>query len=388
MTKLPVDVVEDYIKNLYAPESPVLHRPVFQGNEKEYLAECIDSNFVSSVGVRVTEFEEKVSGYTGAKYAIAAMNGTAALHIALKLAGVTTDSDVVTQALTFVATCNSVSYLGSQPVFVDVDRTSLGMCPNALRRFLESGTYERDGRLWNKSTGRRVAACVPMHTFGHPCRIDEIAAVCAEYALPLVEDSAESLGSYFRGRHTGTFGLMGVLSFNGNKIITTGGGGMILTDDPAIAEKAKHITTTAKLPHPYEYVHDEVGYNYRLPNLNAALGCAQMEQLEHFVKVKRELAARYAEFFEGLGIKFVREPDNSQSNYWLNALLLDSREERDAFLEHTNRSGVMTRPAWRLMSKLAMFKQCQNDGLSNSVWLEERLVNIPSGVPMASLPQQ
>lgn len=376
--------IERFIKNVYQGEPVVLHRPVFAGNEKDYLSECIDSNFVSSVGRRVDDFEERIAAYTGAGYAVAAVNGTAALHIALKLAGVTAGSEVITQALTFVATCNAVSYAGAKPVFVDVDRGTLGMCPNALRGFLNTCTRGRDGSIWNKASGKRIAACVPMHTFGHPCRIDELAAVCAEYGLPLVEDSAESLGSFFRGRHTGTFGLMGVISFNGNKIITTGGGGMIVTDDPAVAAKAKHITTTAKLPHPYEYVHDEVGYNYRLPNLNAALGCAQMEQLEYFVKVKRELATNYANFFESLGILFVREPEGCSSNYWLNALVLGSLQERDAFLEHTNRNGVMTRPAWRLMSKLPMFKDCQNDGLSNSIWFEQRLVNIPSCVPMAA----
>ena len=376
--------VERFIKTVYQGEPVVLHRPVFGGNEKDYLIECIDSNFVSSVGERVDEFEKRIAAYTGVTYAIAAVNGTAALHIALKLAGVTADSEVVTQALTFVATCNAVSYLGARPVFVDVDRGTLGMCPEALRRFLDTCTHRRDGSIWNKESGRRIAACVPMHTFGHPCRIDELAAVCADYGLPLVEDSAESLGSSFRRRHTGTFGLMGVISFNGNKIITTGGGGMIVTNDAAVAAKAKHITTTAKLPHPYEYVHDEVGYNYRLPNLNAALGCAQMEQLEHFVSVKRELAAKYAEFFEDLRIMFVREPEGCSSNYWLNALVLESLQERDAFLEHTNRHGVMTRPAWRLMSRLPMFKDSQNDGLRNSIWLEQRLVNIPSCVPMTA----
>lgn len=381
---LSFDEIERFIKNIYPGELVLLHRPVFAGNEKRYLLECVDSNFVSSVGRRVDEFEERIAAYTGAKFAVAVVNGTSALHIALKLAGVAGDTEVITQALTFVATCNAVSYLGAMPVFVDVDRKTLGMCPNALRRFLDTHAERNGEGVWNRTSGRRIAACVPMHTFGHPCRIDEIAAICEEYGLPLVEDSAESLGSYFQGRHTGTFGLMGVLSFNGNKIITTGGGGMIVTDDAGIAAKAKHITTTAKVPHPYEYVHDEVGYNYRLPNLNAALGCAQIEQLDHFVKIKRELAAKYAEFFDGLGVAFVREPQSCASNYWLNALLLDSIEERDAFLEHTNGNGVMTRPGWRLMSRLPMFKDCQNDGLSNSLWLEARLVNIPSCVPMAA----
>lgn len=384
MTKLSLEEIEGFIKSNYGVEPPVLHRPVFCGNEKAYLSECIDSNFVSSVGKRVDEFEERVAAYTGAKYAVAVVNGTAALHIALKMAGVTSESEVVTQALTFVATCNAISYLGAEPVFVDVDRATLGMSPDALRSFLQNCTEMRGGAVWNRSSGRRIAACVPMHTFGHPCRIDEIALICEEYGVPLVEDSAESLGSYFHGQHTGTFGIMGVISFNGNKIITTGGGGMIITDDSLLAARVKHLTTTAKRSHPYEYVHDEVGYNYRLPNLNAALGCAQMEQLDYFVKAKRELAKNYAEFFERAGIRFLHEPANCASNYWLNALVLESTEEKNAFLEHTNRNGVMTRPAWRLMSGLPMFKHCENDGLSNSIWLENRLVNIPSCVPMAA----
>lgn len=371
-----------FSKEIYSPEPPVLHRPVFGGKEKDYLAECIDSNFVSSVGARVGEFEERIAAYVGARHAVAVVNGTSALHIALKLAGATVGTEVITQALTFVATCNALSYLGAEAVFVDVERKTLGMSPDSLRNFLEHGAERRKDGVWNKSSGRRIAACVPMHSFGHPCRIDEICAICDEYGLLVVEDSAESLGSFFRGQHTGTFGLMGVISFNGNKIITTGGGGMIITNDSGLAARAKHVTTTAKLPHPYEYVHDEVGYNYRLPNLNAALGCAQMEQLDHFLTVKRKLAAKYADFFDGLGISFVREPESCASNYWLNAILLDSLEERDDFLEHTNRNGVMTRPAWRLMSRLDMFKQCQNDGLENSRWIERRLVNIPSCVPV------
>lgn len=380
--KAEFDKLCDFLKGVYAPEPPVLHRPVFGGNEKRYLGECIDSNFVSSAGARVGEFEERIAGYVGASHAVAVVNGTSALHIALKLAGATVGTEVITQALTFVATCNALSYLGADAVFVDVERTTLGMSPDCLRQFLQHGAERRKDGIWNKATGRRIAACVPMHSFGHPCRVDEICAICEEYGMPVVEDSAESLGSFFRGQHTGTFGLMGVISFNGNKIITTGGGGMIVTNDSGLAARAKHVTTTAKLPHPYEYVHDEVGYNYRLPNLNAALGCAQMEQLDHFVTVKRRLAARYAEFLDGFGIRFVREPENSASNYWLNAILVNSLEERDEFLEHTNRNGVMTRPAWRLMSKLEMFKHCQNDGLENSRWIEERLVNIPSCVPL------
>lgn len=376
---------EDFVKKIYGEENITLHRPVFEGNEKSYLAECIDSNFVSSVGARVTEFEQGVAAYCGAKYGVATVNGTAALHIAMVVAGVQRDDEVITQALTFIATCNAISYIGAHPVFVDVDRSTLGMSPDALRRFLSANAETKDGAAYNKSTGRRLAACVPMHTFGHPCRIDEIAEVCAEFGVPLVEDAAESLGSYYKGKHTGNFGLLGAISFNGNKIITTGGGGMIVTNDAEIARKAKHITTTAKIPHPYEFVHDQVGYNYRLPNLNAALGCAQLEQLDGFVKIKRNLAERYSGFFAQKGVSFVTEPEGAVSNYWLNAIILDSREERDSFLKYSNDRGVMTRPIWRMMTELEMFKHCQHDGLENSLWLEDRVVNIPSSVPMSEV---
>ncbi|NOT86428.1 MAG: LegC family aminotransferase [Methylococcaceae bacterium] len=374
-----------FINNIYVGEQPILHRPVFAGNEKQYLCECIDSSFVSSIGARVTEFEQLVAAYTGAKYAVVTVNGTAALHIALLMAGVTPGSEVITQALSFIATCNAVHYAGATPVFVDVDRDTLGMSAVALRQFLELHAFKKDGVTFNKVSGKRFAACLPMHTFGHPCRIDEIVAICAEFGIPVVEDAAESLGSYYQGQHTGTFGLLGTFSFNGNKIITTGGGGMIVTNNLEIAVKAKHITTTAKIPHPYEFVHDEVGFNYRLPNLNAALGCAQMEQLDKFVQIKRDLALKYATYFDAQEISFIREPTGAVSNYWLNALVLADVVERNAFLEHTNANGVMTRPIWRLMTKLTMFDQCQHDGLENSHWLEERIVNIPSGVPMSML---
>lgn len=372
---------EGFVKAIYGTDQVLLHRPVFHGNEKAYLAECIDSNFVSSVGARVTEFERRVAAFTGARHAVATVNGTAALHVALRLAGVAGGDEVVTQAVTFVATCNALAYSGAKPVFVDVDRDTLGMSPDALRRFLSAHAVRRDGALVNRRTGRRLAACLPMHTFGHPCRIGEIAAICSDYDIPLVEDAAESLGSWRGGKHTGTSGAAGVFSFNGNKIITTGGGGMLVTDDPELAARAKHITTTAKVPHPYEYVHDMEAFNYRMPNLNAALGCAQMEQLEGFLASKRELAERYAGFCAERGIGFVKEPGDCRSNYWLNAVVLESPRDRDAFLEHTNANGVMTRPIWRLMSKLPMFADCQHDGLENSNWLEDRVVNIPSSVP-------
>jgi len=380
---------EDFVKSIYAPETPVLlHRPVFEGNEKTYLTECIDSNFVSSVGAKVTEFEQKIVAFTGAKYAIATVNGTAALHVALELAGVIRDDEVICQALSFIATCNAVSYIGAKPVFVDVDMATLGMSAEAVKAFLHQHAELRNGVAYNKTSGRRISACVPMHTFGHACDIVSIVAACDEYNIPVVEDAAESLGSYVGKQHSGTFGLLGILSFNGNKIITTGGGGMIITDDPVLAARAKHITTTAKIPHPFEYVHDEIGYNYRLPNLNAALGCAQMEQLDYFISQKRELASRYEAFFSNSDMTFIKQPKGCESNYWLNALQLDSLEQRNEFLEHTNANGVMTRPIWRLMNCLAMFKDCQHDGLSNAIWLEERIVNIPSSVPVVALKKE
>ncbi len=373
--------IVDFIRGIYGQDFVPLHRPVFEGHEKQYLIDCIDSNFVSSAGERIAVFEQQVASFTGAKYAVATVNGTAALHAALQLVGVRRDDEVISQALTFIATCNALSYAGAHPVFIDVDRDTLGMSPASLQRFLAQYAEQRDGGAYNKRTGRRLAACVPMHSFGHPCRIEQIVAICNDYGISVVEDAAESLGSYVGTRHTGTFGRAATLSFNGNKIITTGGGGMIITDDEDLAVRAKHITTTAKVPHPYEFVHDEVGYNYRLPNLNAALGCAQMERLSEFLNVKARVAQRYAVFFGELGIGFVSAPEGTTSNWWLNAILLNDVQERDAFLKYSNDRGVMTRPVWRLMTRLPMFSQCEHDGLPNSLWLEDRLVNIPSSVP-------
>lgn len=359
-----------------------LHEPRFSGKEKEYLLDCIDSTFVSSVGAYVDRFEVMLAEYTGAKHAVVTVNGTAALHVALKLAGVQPGDEVITQPLTFIATANAISYCGAIPCFVDVDRDTLGLSPSALRDFLETQT-EQDattGRRINKETRRPITACVPMHTFGHPCRIDKIVAICAEYGIPVIEDAAESLGSTFKGKHTGTFGQMGVFSFNGNKTITCGGGGAIVANDEALAKRAKHITTTAKVPHRWEFVHDEIGFNYRMPNLNAALACAQLEQLDGFLANKRALAEAYKAHFPTLGMSFVAEPEQARSNYWLNALILSGREERDAFLQTTNDAGVMTRPVWHLMNELEMFKHCPCGSLENSNWLEHRVVNIPSSV--------
>jgi perosamine synthetase len=369
----------DFIRGLYQTSEFIpLHEPKFVGNEKAYVIDCIDSTFVSSVGKYVDRFEQMMAEYTGAKYAIATVNGTAALHIALKLVGVNQGDEVITQPLSFIATCNAISYCGATPVFVDVDRDTLGMSPVSLHSFLAGNTTQTSEGCINKTTRRKISAVVPMHTFGLPCRIDEIAKICEEFGIPLIEDAAESLGSYYQGRHTGTFGKLAAFSFNGNKTITTGGGGMIITDDEALAKRAKHITTTAKQPHPYEFIHDEIGYNYRLPNINAALGCAQMESLLQLLESKRLIASAYAEFFSASNFTFVEEPAQANSNYWLNALILKDRQARDLFLKELNGAGVMARPVWRLMNELTMFKDCQSTDLSNARWLEERVVNIPS----------
>lgn len=360
-----------------------LHAPTFAGNEKKYLEECIDTTFVSSVGEFVNRFEKDIAEYTGAKRAVVCVSGTNALHMALMLAGVDRDDEVITQALSFVATCNAISYIGAHPVFVDVDIDTMGMSPKALRTWLEKNTKrDAEGTLRNISTGRRVKAVVPMHTFGHPVRIDEIADICSEYGLELVEDAAESIGSLYKGRHTGTFGKVGAMSFNGNKTITTGGGGILLFNDEKLADFAKHLTTQAKVPSRWEFVHDHIGYNYRMPNINAAMGCAQLEQIDRFIKSKRETAEMYKSYFAGEpgGIRFMSEPEDTRSNYWLNAILLPDRESRDAFLEYSNDNGVMTRPVWELMNRLPMFSGCQHDGLRNTEYLADRIVNLPSSV--------
>lgn len=372
--------IVDFIRRVFGTQGNIpLHEPRFTGNEKKYVMDAIESTFVSSVGQYVTRFEEMMCSITGAPYAVATMNGTSALHVALRLVGVEGGDEVIVPPLSFIATANAVLYCGATPLFIDVEKTTLGLSPRAVVDFLKEHAHiQANGTCLNKRTGRRIAACVPVHVFGHPCRVDEIVDACAAYGIPVVEDAAESIGSRFRERHTGTFGLMSVFSFNGNKTVTSGGGGAIVTGDRSLASRAKHITTTAKVPHPYEYVHDEMGYNYRMPNLNAALACAQLEQLDRFIECKRKLAQRYADFFQDIGIAFVREPRFARSNYWLNAIILQDREARDRFVEYTNRSGVMTRPAWRLLNTLPMFMGCQTDGLAQARWLEERIANIPS----------
>ena len=370
----------DFIRKTFNTEEFIpLHAPHFGGNEKKYLNETIDSTFVSSVGAFVNLFEEKMAEYTGAKFAIACVNGTNALHMAMLVCGVERDDEVLSQSLTFIATANAISYIGAKPVFIDVDKDTMGMSPEALKRFLENhATKNEDGFTYNRTSGKRISACIPMHTFGLPLRIDEIAEICENWNIVLIEDAAESLGSYYKGKHTGVFGKIGVFSFNGNKTITCGGGGALITDDEELAKKAKHLTTQAKIPHTWKFRHDDIGYNYRMPNLNAALACAQLEQLDKILENKRELAEKYKTFFADTHYKFVNEPENSKANYWLNALILENEEERDLFLTETNENGVMTRPIWDLMSSLPMFEDCQNDGLEKSKWLEERVVNIPS----------
>ena len=368
-----------FIKELYGEDDFIpLHVPVFLGNEKKYLNECIDSTFVSYVGKYVSQFEEITANYTGAKYAVAMVNGTAAFQIALKIVGVSTNNEVITQPLTFVATCNAIKHNGAIPTFVDVEKETLGMSPEKLDSFLKNQTKFVDGNCVNISTKRIIKAIAPVHIFGHPNRIDEIVEIANKYNLKVVEDSAESLGSFYKNKHTGTFGEIGILSYNGNKTLTTGGGGMLLTDSKEIAEHAKHLTTTAKVPHKYEYIHDEVGFNYRLTNVNAALGVAQMERIEQILENKRATAKLYGEFFASSDIKFINEPKDSTSNFWLNAVILNDRKERDLFLEETNKANVMTRPIWRLMNKLEIFSDSFSDDLTNSEWLEDRVVNIPS----------
>ena len=374
--------IVEFIQDTYNTKEFIpLHEPRFTGNEKKYLNDCIGSTFVSSVGKYVDIFEEQFAKRVGSRYAIATVNGTSALHISLILANVSKDDEVITQPLTFIATCNAISYIGAKPVFVDVDIDTMGLSPKSLQEFLEANCEVVDNQCLNKTTNKIIRACVPMHTFGHSCKIQEIKDICDVWNIVLVEDAAESLGSYYKDKHTGTFGKLGAFSFNGNKIITSGGGGVIVTDDEALAKKAKHLTTTAKIPHKWEYVHDEIGYNYRMPNLNAALLLAQLEQLDTFLKSKRELALKYEAFFQvDDEIDFVKEPKDSTSNYWLQSIIVKDSNKRDDFLDYTNKNGVMTRPIWRLMNELEMFKECQCANLDNSKYLEQRVINITSSV--------
>ena len=372
------DVI-NFVRDLYAEERHIpLHRPLFVGNEREYLNQCIDSTFVSSVGQYVDKFEELISEYTGSNFAVATTNGTSALHLALILSDVNENDEVITQPLTFVATCNAIRYCGASPVFLDVDKDTMGLSPDSLNHFLSENTIVKHNQCLNKRSGKIIKACIPMHTFGNPCKISEIKEICDQYRLRIIEDAAESLGSFYKSKHTGTYGLMGVLSFNGNKIITGGGGGCILTNDKGLASKAKYLSTTAKVNHKWEYSHDMLGYNYRMPNLNAALLVAQLENLNVLLRSKRNIADAYKEFFKHKSIKYLDEPSNSESNFWLNSIILKDKKERDLFLHETNSNGVMTRPIWTLMNKLSIYKDFECGKLSNSEWLEQRVVNIPS----------
>lgn len=357
-----------------------LHEPRFLGNEKKYVMDAIDSTFVSSVGAYVDRFEEIICKVTGSKYAIATSNGTSALHIALLLADVQKDDEVITQGLSFIATANAISYCGASPIFLDVDKTTLGLSPKSVKDFLTTHTKQNNGVCVNKTTGKKIKALVPMHTFGHPVAIDELLKICFEHNIKLVEDAAESLGSYYKGQHTGTFGQSGAFSFNGNKTLTSGGGGVIITNDEHLAKRAKHLSTTAKLPHQWEYTHDEIGYNYRMPNLNAALACAQLEQLSSFIENKRELAKKYIQFGKENSISFINEPNNSTSNFWLNAICLKNREERDLILKKLNEAGIMSRQIWTLLYKMPMFSSFFKDKQTNAQWLEDRIINVPSSV--------
>lgn len=372
------DVVQ-FIRNQFNTKGFIpLHAPVFKGNEKEYVLDTINSTFVSSVGEYVNRFEKMICDYTGARYAIATTNGTAALHLALVINDVHAGDLVITQPLSFIATCNAISYINATPIFIDVDKNTLSLSSEKLKGFLEEKTLIKNSECYHKETGKRIKACVPMHTFGQAAEIDVIADLCKAYNIALIEDAAESLGTKYKDKHTGTFGICGTYSFNGNKTITSGGGGIIITANEQLAAKAKHLSTQAKVAHRWNFEHDFVAYNYRLPNINAALACAQMEQLETFIEAKRKLANAYKEFFAVTPFTFVSEQENVRANYWLNAILLRDEIERDNFLAYTNNKDIMTRPCWMLMNKLVMFKNCPSENLDNAEWIESRLVNIPS----------
>lgn len=374
------EVIQFIQHTFHTKEFIPLHAPVFIGNERKYVNEALDSTFVSSVGAYVDLSEKMMADISQTSKAVAVVNGTAGLQLALRLAGVQAGDEVLTQALTFVATANAIHYAGAEPVFLDVDYDTMGLSPQAVDDFLSEFTEQRAEGTYNKRTGKRIAACVPMHTFGFPVHMDELMEVCQKWNIPIVEDAAESLGSYYKGKHTGSLGKLGVFSFNGNKIVTSGGGGMVVSQEEELGKLGKHLSTTAKVPHPYEYVHDAYGYNFRMPNLNAALICAQLEQLESFLTNKRQLAQEYAHFFKANGIRFRQEKPETRANYWLMCVELKNVEERNAFLKATNAAQTMTRPIWQLMYRLPMYQHCQRDGQKNAEFLEERIVNIPSSV--------
>jgi perosamine synthetase len=376
-----IDKINSFIRSHFPGiDSVPLHQPKFSGNEKKYLCDAIDSTFVSSVGAYVNKFEEMIAEFTHSARAVAVVNGTAGLQVALRLAGVKADDEVITQSLTFIATANAILYNGAHPIFLDVDLNTMGLSPVAVEEFLTEHAVLKDDGCYNKLTKKKIAACMPMHTFGFPVNLDGLLAVCTKWKIPIVEDAAESLGSFYHEKHTGNFGTLGVFSFNGNKIITSGGGGAIISNDISLAQMGKHLTTTAKVPHAYEFIHDEMGYNFRMPNVNAALACAQMEQLELFIESKRKLAGQYEIYFKEQGIKFRTELPGTRANYWLMCVELNDKSDRDAFLKSTNGNGVMTRPIWRLMTSLPMYSHYQKDSQKNASYLQDRIVNIPSNV--------
>lgn len=375
------DNVINFIRSIYGEGFIPLHEPKFIGNEKAYLNDCIDSTYVSSVGKFVDQLEKMLCEITGSRFAVATVNGTAALHMSLILSGVEKDDEVLTQALTFVATANAITYTGAHCIFLDSAQDNLGLCPIDLEKFLAENTFiGKDGFCYNQVTKKRIKACIPMHVFGHPVKLDEIIKICQSYNISVIEDAAESIGSFYKKKHTGTIAPIGTLSFNGNKIVTSGGGGALLIQDEVLARRAKHLSTTAKVPHKWEFFHDEIGYNYRLPNLNAALLCAQLENLDLFKSNKREIAEKYKTFFSETEYKFISEPSQAESNYWLNAILLKNNEEQQKFLAFSNEAGVMTRPVWRLMPDLPAFKDCMKTELTHAKHYEKTLVNIPSSV--------
>lgn len=374
------------LQRVLGPNPAPLHEPSFIGNEWKYTKDCLDTGWVSSVGKYVDEIEFKLAAYTGARFAIATSNGTSALHTCLKLLGVGNQDEVLMPALTFVATANAISYTGAVPHFVDSSPKTLGICPIKLREYLKNTTTIEKSRCISKASNRRIAALILVHVFGHPAQPDEILEVCNDYHIELIEDAAESLGSFHKGKHTGLWGRLATLSFNGNKIVTTGGGGAIITQDEVLAKKAKHITTTAKLAHAWEYAHDEVGFNYRMPNINAALGLAQLESLPYFLEKKRILAQRYMNTFKEVeSVHFFEEPKDAKSNYWLNAIILDESlaSRRDSILDDLNHVGYMSRPTWSLMHRLPMYSDCPRADLSTSENLSKRIINIPSGSALA-----
>lgn len=371
----------EFIKNKFNNQEFVpLHSPLFVGNEKKYINDSIDSTYVSSVGAYVDKFEEMVKTFTGSKYAIATVNGTSALHISLILSGVKKNDLVLTQPFTFISTCNAISYIGAEPYFLDIDSNTLGLSASKLQKFLEEDTIKINDEIFEKKSKRRISACVPMHTFGHPCEIDTIVKLCNDYGIKVIEDAAESFGSKYKDKQTGTYGLFGVFSFNGNKIITSGGGGIIITNDDILGPLAKHMTTQAKISHKWEFKHDAIAYNYRMPNINAAIACAQFEQIDLYIKKKRELSKIYEDFFQNSSPFFIKEPKNAISNYWLNSLVFNNLTERDSFLSFSNANGVMTRPSWEMINKLEIYKNCRTGDLTNANYYSDRIVNIPSSV--------